>query len=454
MPKSLDVTQQARRPLYGFLSAYILSLFGTRLTMIALPWLILVTTGSATRTGLVAFCEAVTLLLSKTLAGPLIDRLGARPFSVFADLSSAVVVALVPICYWLHVLPLSVLLLLAALLGLARGPGDVAKRTLTPQVAEAAGVSLDRISGLIGTLDRLAGTTGPAAAGVIVVVFSPLWAMVADAVTFVISAVIITTTVPRQSGGATATALADSAEDGSNDGYLKRLKAGATFLRGDRLLRSIAVMLCVTNLVDAAYGTLLIPVWAHQIGGGAAAIGALGSVFGIAAVAGSAMATVFSQRLRRRPTYVVAFLIGGPPRFLVMAFGLPLWVVLAVAMADGLAIGFVNPIINAVMLERIPRRLLGRVSALTDSVSSAGVPLGPLVAGVAVTLAGLAPVLLVCAGIYLASTVLPTVRPHWQDLNHRPVEQPPPPPADSPSFVPPAPAELAAVDGHTATSTS
>ncbi|MEU3568590.1 MFS transporter [Kitasatospora sp. NPDC036755] len=414
-----------RSSLHGLLAAYTVSLFGTRLTMIALPWLVLATSGSAARTGLVAFCEAVPLVIGKTLAGPLIDRVGSRPFAVFADLVSAVVVGLVPLCYWLDALPFGALLVLSAAIGVARGPGDVAKRTMTPEVAEQAGIPLERASGLVGTLERLAGTAGPAAAGALIAVLSPLWAMTANALCFVVSAALIALTGPRGGARPRPAGEPDGATGGATGGeaeserYLDRLRAGIRFLHQDRLLRSIAVMLSVTNLVDAAYGSLLIPVWAKEYGGGPAAIGALGSVFGIAAVGGSALATAFAERLKRRPTYVIAFLIAGPPRFLVMAFHLPLWAVLLVAVGDGLAIGFVNPILNAVMLERIPRPLLGRVSALTDSVGSAGVPLGPMLAGAAVTAAGLVPVLYSCAGLYLASTVLPALRPHWRELDER-----------------------------------
>ncbi|MFF3350247.1 MFS transporter [Streptomyces sp. NPDC002779] len=406
----------SRVSLYGLLSAYTVSLFGTRLTMIALPWLVLVTSGSASLTGLVVFAEAVPLVLGKALAGPLIDRFGARRFSVAADLASAAVVATVPLCHWLGVLPYGLLLALATLLGLARGPGDVAKRTLTPETAEAVGMPLERVSGMVGTLERLAGTAGPAAGGAVVAFFDPMWALAVNAVTFLVSALIIAAT-----GSGRGPAPAESTDTApEEESYLERLRAGLRFLRQDRLLRSIAVMLSVTNLIDAAYGSLLIPVWAEETGGGPAAIGALGSVFGIAAVGGSALATALAHRLRRRPTYVIAFLLAGPPRFLVLVFDLPLWTVLAVAVVDGLAIGFVNPILNAVMMERIPRPLLGRVSALTDSVGSAGVPLGPILAGFLVTLAGLGPVLIGCAALYLGSTVLPALRPHWRELDDRP----------------------------------
>ncbi|WSI55242.1 hypothetical protein OG301_27255 [Streptomyces platensis] len=45
------------RPLGGLLAAMAVSLTGTRVSAIALPWFVLVTTHSATWTGLVGFCE-------------------------------------------------------------------------------------------------------------------------------------------------------------------------------------------------------------------------------------------------------------------------------------------------------------------------------------------------------------------------------------------------------------
>ncbi|ATL25498.1 MFS transporter [Streptomyces formicae] len=446
-PSPIPAPAPSRRPMTGLLASFTVSLFGTRLSMIALPWLVLDTSDSPIRTGLIVFCEAVPLVVGKALSGPLIDRMGGRSFSVAADLISAVVVMLVPLCYWLDVLPFGVLMVLAAAIGLARGPGDVAKRTLIPTVAEDAGITLERASGMMGTVERIAGAAGPAAAGALVALLSPLWAMVGNSFCFVLSAGLISigalrsaretsTVVTRDRQTQREQTRGEHPEDRSPEGipaedqapeerhpeesYVERLKAGARFLARNRLLRSIAIMLSVTNLIDAAYGSLLIPVWAKETGGGPAAIGALGSAFGIAAVAGSLLATAFSHKLRRRRTYVIAFLVGGPPRFIVMALDVPLWVVVVTAVADGLAIGFINPIINAVQMERIPRHLLGRVSALTDSVGTAGIPLGPILAGVAVSFTGLAPVLLGCGAIYLFCTVIPPLFPHWRELDSRP----------------------------------
>src|SRR5436853_205244 len=51
-----------RTPLYGFLLADAISLSGARVSMIAIPWLVLTTTGSAAQTGLVAFAGALVAL--------------------------------------------------------------------------------------------------------------------------------------------------------------------------------------------------------------------------------------------------------------------------------------------------------------------------------------------------------------------------------------------------------
>ena len=66
----------AQRPLWGWLTAEAISLTGTRVSMVALPWFVLTTTGSPTKTGLIALFELTPMVLLKVLGGPLIDRFG------------------------------------------------------------------------------------------------------------------------------------------------------------------------------------------------------------------------------------------------------------------------------------------------------------------------------------------------------------------------------------------
>src|SRR3954466_15036880 len=93
-----------RAPLVAFLVANVVSICGTRVSAIAIPWFVLVTTGSPLKTGLVALAEMAPLVLSKALGGPLIDRVGPRRISVPADTASAALVAAIPLLHAVHAL--------------------------------------------------------------------------------------------------------------------------------------------------------------------------------------------------------------------------------------------------------------------------------------------------------------------------------------------------------------
>lgn len=396
-----------RRGLVGLLTAQAVSLTGTRLSMIALPWFVLVTTGSAAQTGLVAFCEMAPYVVAKALSGPILDRAGQRRVSVTADVVSALVVGAVPLLHAMHVLTFPALLGMVALAGAARAPGDTAKSTLVPEVAAVANVPLERATGLAGTVDRLSQTVGPLLAGALVAALGPLTALLVDAASFAIAAVVIAGAVPRRqvAGG----------EDGG--GYLSRFRAGLDFLRRDRLLRAIVVMVAATNTIDAAVSTVLIPVWARDTGVGPAAIGAVLAAFGCTAVLGSIVAAGIAHRLPRRTTYFVAFLICGSPRIAVLALDLPVWLVVGVYAVSGLGTGFINPILSAVLFERIPQSMLGSVGGLAGTLAFAGIPLGGLGGGLLIALVGLAPTALVCAAVYFVATMLPGLRPEWRELD-------------------------------------
>ena len=399
----------SRRALVGLLAAEAVSLTGTRLSMLALPWFVLTTTGSATRTGLVTFAEMAPYVVIKALGGPVIDRLGPRPVSIGADAASALFVGAIPLLYLLGWLPFWSLVGLVALAGSVRGPGDAAKDTLIPDVTSQAQVPLERVTGLSGTIERLASTVGPAVAGLLIGWLDAVSVLALDAATFVAAGVIIAGTAPSRHR---------AAEESSIGGYLHQLGEGLAFLRRERLLRSLIVMVGTTNLLDAAL-TVLILLWARDHGLGASAVGLTWSVMGVTAVLGSLAAAGVGHRLPRRTTYLVGFFVAGAPRFVVLAFGAPLWLVLVINAVSGLGAGFLNPIINAVVIERIPRPLLGRVGALGDSMAWAGIPFGGPVGAGLVTLFGLAPALLACGAVYLLATTLPGLRPEWREMDRQ-----------------------------------
>ncbi|MGK5641576.1 MFS transporter, partial [Streptomyces sp. URMC 126] len=378
------------RPLVGLLASTAVALTATRVSAIALPWFVLVTTGSATRTGIVAFCELAPYVVVKALTGPLVDRVGPRLVCWTADSLSATAAALIPLCHALGVLRFWPLLVLVAVIGAVRGPGDLARDVMVPEAADRGGLRLERATGLAGVVEQLAATAGPAAGGALVALAGPLTALIATASCFALGAVITLLVLPSGMGRPAAA----HADDPPGAGYGHRLREGYAFLRGDPLLLAICAVVGFGNFLGAASAQVLVPVWARESGGGPAAIGLVNGLFGVTAVLGGLTAAAMAHRLRRRLVFFTGYLLSDTPRYLVLALDAPLWAVAAVFAAGGLGAGFLNPILSAISYERVPRHLLGRVRSLTAALAWAGIPFGGLAAGVLTTTAGLAPTLL------------------------------------------------------------
>jgi MFS family permease len=404
------------RPLAGVLTATGLALTGTRISVVALPWFVLVTTGSAGRTGLVAFCEMAPYVLVKALIGPMLDRSAPRTVSWVTDSVSAAAVLTIPALHAADALSFPVLLLLVALIGTARAPGDLAKEVMVPEAAERGRIPLERATGLGGVAERLAATVGPAAGGALVALLGPLAGLIVNSACFALGSLVIALVVPR---GVGRTGQQDEPAEQPSPGYWRRLGEGMRFLRRDRLLLAVTLMIAVTNLLDAAFVSVLKPVWAKESGNGPAAIGILGTVEGLSAIAGSVVAAAVAHRLNRRLVFFAGFLVAGAPRFLILAADVPLWVAVAVFPVCGFGAGFINPILGAVIYERVPRQLLGRVKGLGTSLAWLGIPLGGLAAGAAVASIGLVPALVAAGVTYFFTTNLAGLRPEWRQMNRR-----------------------------------
>ncbi|WMT86619.1 MFS transporter [Pelagibacterium sp. 26DY04] len=399
-----------RRGFYSLVLAEVCSISGTRLSMIAIPWLVLTMTGDPVLTGVVAFAEMAPYVIAKALGGPLLDRLGARRVSIVGDFASVGVVAAVPVLDHFELLAVPLLIALMAILGALRGPADAAKQAMIPSVAREGKLPLERVTGIMGTIERLASTIGAAAAGALVAVIGPAQALAFNGICLAVAAIVLL-------AGTRSTTIAEA---GVPQSYGRQFAEGFDFLRKDAVLVGIAVMVALTNFIDQAFGVVLVPVWAAESGRGAAAIGLVLAVFSGFSILGSAVATAFAEKLPRLAVYIGAFVLVGLPRFVVFAFDAPLAAILAVLAVGGFASGFLNPIISAVILERIPEKLVGRVSSLVTASAWALMPFGGIVGGVLIAGIGLEATLLILGFVYLAITLAPLGLKRFRGFARRP----------------------------------
>jgi MFS family permease len=399
-----------RTPLVGFLVADAISLSGTRVSMIAIPWLVLTTTGSAAQTGLVAFAEMLPLVVVKALAGPLIDRLGARRVAITCDVLSMVVVGAIPLLHVAGTLTFPALLALVALAGGLRGPGDGAKHAFIPALTAHAQIPLERATGLASAVERTASFAGAAMAGALVAFLGPANALVVDAVSFGVCALVFAWSTSSMRAQAV-----DERPAGTT--YVQELREGWTFLRKDPVLVSMSGMVAVTNLLDLAFSAVLLPVWIKESGYSVGVMGAYFATWAAASAIGSVVAAWAAERLPRFHVYLWAFLITGLPRFLLLALGVPWWIVLASCLVGGFASGFLNPILGAVIYERVPDAVMGRVTTINSALCWSLMPFGGLLGGVLSDGVGVIAALLVVGFAYLAATMLPLAVPSFRQFD-------------------------------------
>jgi MFS family permease len=387
-------TGRDRRPLLALFGANAISLTGNQLTVLAVPWFVLETTGSATRTGITAFFSILPVVLAAFFGGAVVDRLGYKRASVLSDLASGVTVALIPLLSAVDLLPFSVLLALVFLGALLDAPGATARRALLPDLAEAGGMPIERATSSVQVIQRGSHLLGAPLSGALIALLGPANVLWLDAATFAVSAALVGFAIP-------ATRLPAPA---GGESYLASLAVGLRFIRQDRLLLAIVLTLAVTNFLDAAWLSVVAPVFAREAYGSAVSLGLMFGAAGGGSVVGALAYAAVGHRVPRRPIFVAGFILTSLPMLLLATLP-PLPVAVAAQAIGGLASGPLNPIIGAVVYERIPAEMRGRILGTLTAGAWFAMPLGVLVAGFALDGVGLRPTLLAIGACYLVTTL-------------------------------------------------
>ncbi|WP_405096570.1 MFS transporter [Micromonospora sp. NBC_01412] len=406
------MSTRPRAALVGLLTAGTISDTGTRVSTVTLPWLVLVSTGSPTRMGLVVAAEMLPYVLTSALGPPLVDRLGARRVSITADLASAAGMVLLAVTYQLG---FATLLGLVAVIGVLRGLGDNAKRAMAHATIAAAGASMARVSAIDDGLHRMSILVGAPVAGVIIAWLGITQAILIDAATFAVAAAVVTALIPASIGRPTHAAATE------REPYLKALGIGLRHLRQDQVAVGIFAVMFIINLFNQASVAVYIPLWVDQVLDNPAALGAVSGALALGAIVGNIGFSLAATRLPRYVTFTIGLLVGGAPRFLVMAFSHDLLVVIAITFVCGMALSSVNPIIAATILERTPPPLQARMFGLATAFSWASIPIGGVLGGWAASALGLTAAITLSGLLYLMVALTLVLRPaRWRRLDEPP----------------------------------
>ncbi|MBJ7462999.1 MAG: MFS transporter [Mycolicibacterium sp.] len=391
-----------------YLSSHFLSFLGNGILAVALPLIVLQTTGSPLSVGAVSAATAGPALLVGLAAGALIDRVNRRTCSMLSDLVSAAAVAAIPVVDLLYGLNLGWLVALAIVGSFGDVPGMTARQVMVPAVARHAGVSLERLIGLRQSMTSTALIIGPAAAGTLLSLFDGSTVLFVTAATSA-AAALITAALPHRLG------RVDRAGT-EREALWTQLAAGAAALRHSLFLTGTVTLTVGLAVTLGGLQGMVLPLYFSVI----ARPDLLGFVLTALALGMLAGTTTFAAVGTRgsRTFWLTSALIGTTLGFLLMATLIsPAWVFAGAAIL-GVANAVLGAVLGVLQAERIPDGIRGRVLSLQNAGLQVAAPAGiglaaviaqfgsPVAAGVTVFVIWLA-----VAATLMASRALTDVEP-------------------------------------------
>jgi predicted MFS family arabinose efflux permease len=349
--------------------AEIVSMLGSRMTYLALPWFVLVTTGSPGKMSFVLAAQIVPMALLGIPSGSLVERLGGRTTMLLSDLARVPVMAAIPLLYSLGVLSFPLLLGMVFLLGAFMPPYFAAQRVVLPELVGEDERLMSQGNSLIEGGTGLAGLAGPALAGLLIPFLGAANVLYVDAATFLVSFLIVLTLVPKRRR------LGIGAQQG--------VLAGLRFVARDSLLRPIAATVVGFGFFAAALAAAL-PVFAFDAFHGSARIaGLFYAALAAGAVVGSIAAVFVVRRVPPLRLAGLAILAFAAPLWL-LPFEPPAFLVVAALFVATLFAPLVNGPVMGVLTARTPERLRAKVLTAVIAINTLAAPLGFVAAGQAI----------------------------------------------------------------------
>jgi MFS family permease len=388
-----------------------ISLLGDQISYIALPLVaVLVLDAGPAQMGYLGFAALLPHLLLSLPAGVWLDRVASRRRVLIAcDLARAAVLATVPIAYGFDALTLGQLYAVAFAAGCFAVFFDVSYPTVfvavTPREQFLEG------SSLINGSRSFSYIAGPSLGGLLVQAFSAPFTILADAVSYLLSALFL---------GRVRTAEAP-VED-VEGGMRSRVAEGIRFITGNEIFRPSFLATATLNFFNYAFAALFVLYATTTLGIEA---GTLGLILGAGAVGGLLGAT-FAARLGRAIGVGRAFLLGcvlfPAPLVLVPLADGPHWLIIVMLFAaeflSGIGVMILDINAGSIIYALTPDRIRSRSQGAFNFVNWGIRPIGALFGGALGAWIGVRPTLWVATIGAVAGVLwlLPSPVPRLREL--------------------------------------
>lgn len=366
-----------------FWVASTISDFGTYITTLALSVLVVVNLqGSAGDVGWINSSRWLPYVLLGLLVGVIIDRVSRRTVLVVTDIGRGVLLAVISLMAAFDEINVGRLIIIIVLFGTMSLFHDVASQSFVPQLVPRG--LLTRANARLQQSTAVAETSGPAVAGALVTLIGAPLAILADAVSYVFSGLVMAS-IKHQ----------PIREKVSDERLGEQIKEGLRWVYRNRYLSTLALNTHAWFLFHSMIGTVLVTFALTELGFNASTLGLVLTSAGIGAVLGATISTRAGQRWGIGRIMALSRILYCPAGILMVLapsanHGLLLTnTLLMIGFGQflyGFALGLEGPLEMGFKQSITPARLQGRTNATIRSINRSmiviGAPLGGAIADV------------------------------------------------------------------------
>jgi MFS family permease len=357
------------RQLAALVVARFVSLTGTNMTTVALPWFVLATTGSTVRMGLVLAVQLIPAVVLGTFSGTAVAALGSRRTLVLCDGLRAPLLASVPVLHWLGVLSFPTLLGIVAVIGLFAVPYAAAAQSMLPEIV---GEDERLVAQAVSTLQvaiQVTGVVGPVLAGILIPFTGSPSLLLFDATSYLVCAAVVLVFV-HVGGGR------------PREERPRGLFVGVRALFANPFLTAIVVAAFLSHVgLVGLFGTL--PALAFRVFHDSRTAGALFSADAVGSIVAGLGTIWLAKRIDPVRLSVIGFALMAAPVWLLIV-ATPFWLAMVVLFVFGLGGPLAVAPISAALTMRVDASVRPHVVAAFLAISSLGSPLGAAGAGYAI----------------------------------------------------------------------
>lgn len=374
--------------------------FGSWISLLALQALVVTELAAGpTGTGLLSAARWLPYLTFGLVLGALVDRRARRPVMIGTDLARAVLLMLIPLCWWAGALSLPLLLGIVVTFATAALMNDSASHAFLPRLVPRAHLQAAHVR--IDGTRAVAETAGPAAAGGLLGLVGAPLAVLANSVTFVFSAVMVALTRVEE----------PARPAGPPPNLRAEIAAGLRWVYREGSLRHLALWTHVWFAGQAALGAVLAVYLLTTMDLSYLWFGLVTAAFGVGGLCGALASLPLGRLWGSGPTVIVAHLLSaaGVLALLLAPVTGPVWLAMVLLCLGqglhGFAIGASNSHEMAYRQLITPDELQARTNTTMRSMNRAVVVIVAPVAGVLAELVGVGPVLGGAAAVFALAAV-------------------------------------------------